>query len=107
VSEPPDCRTCGACCHGDELWIRLAAGDVERLGDERARRLTVLVESGRGFVARSMRMTAGRCTAYRDALPDGAGCGCSIYDARPAICRAFESGSADCLAARRRRGIDR
>lgn len=105
VTTVPECRTCGACCYGDELWVRLAAGDVERLGDERARRLTVLVENGRGFRARAMRMVGGRCVALRDALPDGRGGGCSEYEARPGICRTFEAGSPDCLAARARMGF--
>jgi Fe-S-cluster containining protein len=104
--EVPDCRTCGACCHGDEMWVHLVASDDERLGDERVRRLTVLTEHGRGYFARSMAMIGGRCAAYRDRLDDGGGGGCSIYEVRPDICREFQAGSADCHAARRRRGME-
>jgi Fe-S-cluster containining protein len=101
----PDCRGCGACCYGDELWVHVLASDDERLGEERVRHLTVLTEHGRGYVARSMKMVGGRCVAFRDRLDDGSS-GCSIYDARPDICRAFEAGSPDCRAARRRRGLE-
>jgi Fe-S-cluster containining protein len=106
-SEPSsvDCRTCGACCYGDEMWIHVMACDDERLGHQGVRHLTVLTEHGRGYIARSMKMVGGRCIAFRDRLVDG-GCGCSIYETRPDICRDFQAGSADCLAARRRRGIE-
>ena len=100
-----DCRTCGACCYGDEMWIHVMAPDDDRLGDDRVRHLTVLTRHGRGYVARSMKMEGGRCVAFRDRLPDG-GCGCSIYENRPDICREFEAGTPDCLAARRRRGME-
>ena len=106
ASAAPDCRTCGACCYGDEMWIHVMADDDERLDSARLHHLTVLTEHGRGYVARSMRMVGGRCIAYRDELDDGAGCGCSIYEARPAICRDFAAGSPDCHAARRRRGLE-
>ncbi len=101
----PDCRTCGACCYGDEMWIHVMAGDDHRLGEDKVRRLTVLTQHGRGYVARSMKMEGGRCVAFRDSLGDG-GCGCSIYEVRPEICRTFEAGSKDCYAARERRGIE-
>ena len=100
-----DCRSCGACCYGDEMWIHVMASDDARLGEQDGvRHLTVLTQHGRGYVACSMKMVGGRCIAFRDQLADG-GCGCSIYEARPDICREFQAGSADCLAARRRRGI--
>ena len=101
----PDCRTCGACCYGDELWVHVMAVDDERLGEDGVRHLTVLTQHGRGYFARSMKMAGGRCVAYRDRLEDG-GCGCSIYEVRPDICREFAAGSADCHAARRRRGLE-
>jgi Fe-S-cluster containining protein len=87
------------------MWIHVMADDDERLGEARLRHLTVLTQHGRGYVARSMQMVGGRCVAYRDVLDDG-GCGCSIYGARPAICRDFAAGSPDCHAARRRRGLE-
>ncbi|MET0594133.1 MAG: YkgJ family cysteine cluster protein [Polyangiaceae bacterium] len=103
--EIPDCRTCGACCYGDEMWIHVMADDDERLGEDVVRRLTVLTQHGRGYVARSMKMEGGRCAAYRDKLADGK-CGCSIHEIRPDICREFEAGTPDCHAARKRRGIE-
>jgi hypothetical protein len=104
TSAVPDCRTCGACCYGDSMWVHLVAKDDERLGDAGVRRLTVLTEHGRGYFARSMRMVGGHCLAFAADLGDG-GCGCSIYDVRPDICRDFAAGSLDCFAARARRGI--
>ncbi len=101
----PDCRTCGACCWGDELWVHVTRSDEERLGDDAFRRLTVLTEQGRGYRSRGMRMERGRCVAFRDQLPDGGGCGCSVYEIRPAICGEFDAGSDDCFAARERRRI--
>jgi Fe-S-cluster containining protein len=105
VSETPDCQSCGACCWGDAMWIHLVAGDDDRLGEDRVRRLTVLTQHGRGYFARSMVMAGGRCVAYTGDLGDGRS-GCSIYDVRPDICRTFAAGSGDCHAARRRRGIE-
>jgi len=34
------------------MWVHLLAGDDERLGPDRVRRLTVLTEHGRGYFAR-------------------------------------------------------
>jgi Fe-S-cluster containining protein len=102
----PDCGTCGACCYGDEMWIHVMAADDELLGAEKVRRLTVLTEHGRGYVARSMRMVNGRCVAYQDYSAGAhAGC-CSIYASRPGICRDFAAGTPDCHAARRRQGFE-
>lgn len=100
-----ECVRCGACCYGDEMWIHVMAADDDILGEENVRRLTVLTEHGRGYRARSMKMVGGRCIAFRGDLGDGHP-GCSIYECRPEICRAFRAGSSDCQAARRRRGID-
>jgi Fe-S-cluster containining protein len=86
------------------MWIHVMAVDDDILGEDNVRQLTVLTKHGRGYCARSMKMVGGRCIAFRDHLGDGRP-GCSIYERRPEICRAFSSGSADCKAARRRRGI--
>jgi len=86
------------------MWVHVMAGDDSRLGPDGVRRLTVLTQHGRGFFSRSMKMVGGRCIAYRDQLEDG-GCGCSIYELRPDICRTFAAGSPDCHAARRRSSI--
>jgi len=99
-----DCLRCGACCHGDEMWIHLVAGDDVVLGDGDVRGLTVLTKHGRGYWARSMKMVDGCCVAHREDLGDGHP-GCSVYDRRPEVCRTFEAGSADCQAARGRMGI--
>jgi Fe-S-cluster containining protein len=86
------------------MWIHVMAVDDDILGEENVQRLTVLTEHGRGYRARSMKMVGGCCIAFRGELGDGRP-GCSIYERRPEICRGFRAGSADCQAARRRRGI--
>jgi Fe-S-cluster containining protein len=105
VTPASGCVRCGACCYGDEMWIHVMAIDDGILGEDNVKRLTVLTEHGRGYRARSMKMVGGRCIAFRDDLGDGHP-GCSIYERRPEICRDFSGGSADCLAARRRRNIE-
>jgi Fe-S-cluster containining protein len=102
----PECKTCGACCYGDDMWIHVMAADDQLLGEPLVRRLTVLTQHGRGYVARSMKMVNGRCVAYQENDAGvHAGC-CSIYASRPAICREFAAGTPDCHAARRRRGFE-
>lgn len=86
---PPACQACGACCYSRRLrWVLLGEGDLERLGPERAERLTVEHQEGR-----FMRMVEGRCAAL--GVVDG-GYACTIYEARPTPCRGFERGTPDC-----------
>ena len=42
----------------------------------------------------------GTCVAAKGQGKIGKACSCSIYARRPKVCRDFEPGSADCLAAR-------
>jgi hypothetical protein len=68
----------------------VSGDDYARLGD-RAAALTVFV-GNRAY----MRMQHGRCVALRV----DAGVGhfvCSVYDARPQICRDLARGSPECL----------
>ncbi len=86
---PPACQACGACCYSRRLrWVLLNPGDFERLGPERAERLTVEHQEGT-----FMRMVDGRCAAL--GVVDG-GYACTIYEARPTPCRGFERGTPDC-----------
>ncbi|MGZ3423436.1 MAG: YkgJ family cysteine cluster protein [Polyangiales bacterium] len=85
-----DCRTCGACCHGDDTWVHVGLADEPRvpaLGN------LVILANGR----RSLRMVSGRCAALteRDGLFT-----CSVYEDRPSPCREVMPGDRWCLAAR-------
>ena len=43
------------------------------------------------------------CAAFAGAV--GGPCPCSVYPARPAVCRSFEAGEVQCRAARREAGL--
>ncbi len=98
-----DCKACGACCCAG-FDVALFAGDVERF--ERAPALlslTILHQGRTGPPIRFMQKDAsGRCVALAGRLGE---CACTIYPDRPMLCDAFEAGSDDCRAARRRFGL--
>jgi Fe-S-cluster containining protein len=105
VDEPPyDCQQCGACCAdftGTHGYARLARGEAARL---RRLGLSVVREPGESFLG-TRADADGRdvCAAFAGAL--GGPCSCSVYTARPAVCRSFEAGGAACREARRRAGL--
>lgn len=95
---------CGACCGTFDVW--LDEGDLDRIARKpHIRALTVLHHSPSGWTATFMRRdeSTHRCTALAGEMRD---CRCTIYEDRPELCRAFEAGSDDCLAARKRWNID-
>jgi Fe-S-cluster containining protein len=85
---PADCEKCGECCHSDTVtFVPLNPEDKERLGDEWAD-LTQQVD-GQTY----MKMQGGACVA----LDASQGLSrCSIYDARPEVCREFLQSSPEC-----------
>jgi Fe-S-cluster containining protein len=88
---PPECLSCGTCCFsGLETYVRVSGDDFERLGSQ-AEPLTAFV-GNRAY----MRMIDGHCAALR---VDRAARRfvCTIYEARPEICRVLERGSPECL----------
>lgn len=98
-----DCTACGACC--GLLDVLLTADDADRF--ESSPRLRVLlayhpVGTGPAWPFMKRDPETGHCAALGGAL--GA-CRCTIYPDRPHLCRAFEVGSPDCLAARRAKGF--
>lgn len=94
--EAPDCLTCGTCCHSAlDTYVRVTGDDHARLG-EAAERLTTFI-GHRCY----MRMTNGHCAAL-DVTAEGFPC--SVYAARPEICRALERGSPECAGERAEKG---
>jgi Fe-S-cluster containining protein len=102
-----DCRRCGACClspdDGDR-YVVLEGDEPERL-----RRLGLPVfANGRGEVCLGTVAHDGPGRGRACVALDGAawfGCGCTVYEDRPARCRQFEMGSVLCRQARLRVGL--
>jgi Fe-S-cluster containining protein len=87
----PECLSCGTCCFSTlETYVRVSGDDYARLAN-RAEELTVFV-GNRAY----MRVDGGRCAALR-VEPGARRFVCTVYDARPAICRELERGSPQCL----------
>lgn len=95
--EGAHCVACGRCCHHGPFTAQLHEADEERLGSERLRRLTVLMERPPFF--RFMSNDGRRCAALDCSEPGRYPC--SIYSVRPQVCRTVEPGSPACLEARR------
>ena len=111
MGEKYDCTTCGACCYGKRDYVQVFADDVARLGTERTAEFVapavgeIPASVGRtSEPKRFMMMTHGHCKALRTDVPGKFLC--AVYEDRPMLCRALEPGSAPCLEARARRGID-
>ena len=95
--------TCGACC--GSLDVLLSAEEADRF--ESTPRLRVLlayhpVGTGPSWPFLRRDAASGHCTALEGVMGR---CRCTIYADRPHLCRAFEAGSPDCLAARRAKGF--
>ena len=85
-----DCLSCGTCCFSQlETYVRVSGDDFERLGSA-AETLTVFV-GNRAY----MRMVDGHCAALR-VDPAARRFVCTVYETRPAVCRALERGSPEC-----------
>jgi len=105
-----DCQTCGACCCNPdenraeqyvdyvEVTRRSALAKHPRL----VRRLTVLNAKGERHL--KLKGAEQRCVALEGTL--GVRVSCTIYELRPAGCRAVMPGSKECRRDRRERGID-
>jgi Fe-S-cluster containining protein len=93
-----DCQRCGACCYGPEEYV--AVSEVDLMGMSRQMRARLVVRRGE---RRYLKMLHGHCAALRARQGHYS---CRIYGARPRPCHVVEAGSRECLAARRRRGIE-
>lgn len=99
-----DCLHCGACCA--EFDVLLRGDEADRFESHPALyALTVPqpVGSGPPWLFLKRNAATGRCAALAGRLGD---CRCTIYAERPSLCRQFEVGSAECLEARRRHGME-
>jgi Fe-S-cluster containining protein len=84
------CQSCGACCAYSAEWPRFSLESEEAL----ALIPPPLVDDSRG----RMRCEGNRCLALKGEI--GKSTACSIYAARPEVCRACQPGDPECLTAR-------
>jgi Fe-S-cluster containining protein len=103
INEVLDCESCGACCcNPDENRREGFTSYVEVDPSSKLvkhKRFVVIDERGI-----HMRLDpAGRCVALKGRL--GVRVSCVVYADRPRGCRLVEAGSAQCLLARKERGI--
>lgn len=91
-----DCVACGRCCHHGPRTVSLLETDEARMGPDRVRALTVLMDRPPYF--RFMRNDGQRCVGIADCPPGRYAC--SVYDGRPEGCREVEPGSPCCMEAR-------
>lgn len=91
-ASPPQCLECGSCCFSTlPDYVRVDGRDHARLG-ERAEDLTHFI-GNRCY----MRMHDGHCAALQIDAANRRFV-CSIYEARPELCRSLERGSSACAA---------
>jgi Fe-S-cluster containining protein len=90
-----DCQTCGACCSYSADWPRLTTDGDRGPGGPPAE-----LRTDDGYV----RCTGDRCDALEGVV--GRTVRCTIYERRPAPCRACTPGDRSCLAARTAFGLE-
>jgi Fe-S-cluster containining protein len=107
MSDRYDCTTCGACCTNPDQnraegysWY-LEVRDTKLLEKpDLAKKHVVYDPDG---VAHLRLDPAGRCTALVGRIGDRVRC--TLYQLRPKGCRMVMAGDAQCLQARRERGL--
>jgi Fe-S-cluster containining protein len=102
--EELDCQACGACCtHAGEVVVEAAD---PRIPQHLTRSVRGRIGFGSWEVDEGTRIMARRDCNSCAALSVRKGRHiCRVYDRRPAACREFPAGSAECLAARERAGM--
>lgn len=95
VSVSP-CLSCGACCAYSHEWPRFSTESDEEL----ARIPQALVAPSLA----GMRCEGERCMALSGKI--GEAVACTIYAARPHVCRACEAGDSECATARAHYGME-
>jgi Fe-S-cluster containining protein len=89
------CQSCGACCAYSSNWPRFSTEDDAAL-DRIPAKLVNQRQSG-------MRCDGDRCSALAGQV--GVETSCTIYAARPEVCRTCMPGDAECDMARRKWGL--
>ncbi|MDZ4842014.1 MAG: YkgJ family cysteine cluster protein [Hyphomicrobium aestuarii] len=89
------CQSCGACCSCDPSWPRFSTEPDEALDLIPL----ALVDPSLSRMA----WTGTRCAALSGVV--GEATACTIYDIRPAVCRACEPGDDACTIARQKHGM--
>jgi len=104
-----DCQSCGACCVQQPASDGISYVFLDRQEAKAMRRLGLTVVQappGDSFLGcRTHQGAGGRsaCVAFQGRV--GGPCGCSIYGARPRVCRQFAVGERHCRQARERAGL--
>lgn len=103
TSEKPhwDCQTCGACCAAFRVSFYWAETDAHPQGQV-PQAMTASI-SPHHVAMRGTETNPVRCIALCGEV--GQSVSCSIYDKRSSTCREFESGSEDCIKARKINGL--
>lgn len=103
ITEIPhwDCQTCGACCAAFRVSFYWAETDAHPDGHVPQAMTTGI--SPYHVAMKGTEHKPVRCTALCGEV--GQSVSCSIYDQRSSTCREFESGSEDCVKARKINGL--
>lgn len=95
-----DCTQCGACCRSFPIFASASDAQTEPKIQREALHLPEHLQSANmAYQLYPLPFHTGCPFLNDDAL-------CRIYEARPMVCRRFEPGSAQCIEARRRQGIE-
>ena len=89
------CQSCGACCGYSQNWPRFSTEEDAALD-----LIPPALVNDRGS---GMRCEGDRCAALTGKI--GEATSCSIYAARPEVCRTCMPGDAECTMARRKFGL--
>ena len=98
-----DCLTCGACCFQRPGTILVTEADSERWRESKRLDIIENLEPGH-FGYQAFKMSPKGCCVFHGTAEHPHAC--RIYEERAEVCRAFESGSAQCHEFRRDRGIE-
>lgn len=90
-----DCQACGACCAYSREWPRFS---LESEAEIALIPPALVAQNGAG-----MRCEGERCAALSGEI--GRQVGCTVYAARPIVCRDCQPGDEECLIARAAHGI--
>lgn len=89
------CQACGACCAFDETWPRFSLES-----DAEIAAIPAALINARGS---GMKCEGHRCTALNGDI--GRHATCTIYNARPQVCRDCQPGDEECNMARAKYGF--